>query len=325
MTPRQKVATILIGLGEDAVAEIMKHLREDEIEKIALAIASMGPVTSEVVDNALAEFEGLLRSGKTVDEGGIEFARDTVERVVGPKRAQKIMGRVTSVSEKSLVPKGIQPERVADLLQKEHPQVIALILSRMDPGISAGTLASLPSELQNDVAYRIATLGDVAPDILQDMEKNLSSELNALVSGGVEVKGADRVAGILNRVGGTLERSVLERLEGEDPDLASRVREKMFTFEDLAGLTDRDLQELFKQVERGDLAVAMKLASDPLKGRILSNLSKRVAADLKGEVGMLGPRRRSEVEEAQIRIVNLAQELNSAGRIRISPEDEQML
>lgn len=326
MTPIQKVATVLIGLGEEASAEILRHLRPDEVEAVAQAIAAMGPITSDEVDAALKEFEALFRAGKQSDAGGADFAREAVEKAVGTKRAGQIMSRVVSASPRTPIPKDFPLDRIAALLVREHPQVIALLLSRMRPEVAAGILSALPAEVRDDVAYRIATLGDIAPDILSELEQKLSSEIRALVAGqGAAVKGADRAAAILNLAGGSLERSVMKKLEAQDPDLAEKVRQKMFTFEDLAGLTDRDMQRLLQNADRKDLAVAMKLASDRLKERIFANLSKRVAAGLQEDVQLLGPMRRSEVEEAQRHILDLAHDLEEGGQVTLSRGDEERI
>lgn len=321
MTPIQKVAAILIGLGEQAAAEILKHLRPEEIEAVTRAIASMKAVSQDETDAALQEFEALFRAGKQADAGGADFAREAVEKAVGPKKAQQIMSRVASPSPRTLIPKDFPLDRIAALMAKEHPQVIALLLSRMRPEVGAGVLSALPAEMRDDIAYRIATLGDVAPGLLADIEQKLSSEIRALVDGGgMEMKGSDRAAAILNRAGGALEKSVMAKLETSDPDLAEQLRRKMFTFENLAGLTDRDLQTLLQNADRKDLAMALKLASDRLKERMFANLSKRVAENLREDAQLLGPRRRSEVEEAQRRILDLVHELGESGRIELSQE-----
>ena len=313
MTPVEKVAAVLIGLGEETAAEVIKHLREDEVEKITGAIASLGTVTSEEIDQALSEFGTLLREVKSVHTGGPDFAREAVERAVGPEKAKRLMGR--AAPEGAPVPTGVPAERIALILKKEHPQVIALALSRMDARVAAGALSALPEQLRDDVAYRLATIEDVTPDVIRELDKNLSRELQSLATGGTEVNGAERAAAILNVAGGSVERGVLRRLEAEDPELADRVRQKMFTFEDLADLKDRDLQRLLQNVDRNDLALALKSASDRLKERLLSNLSQRVAAGLKEDTEALGPRRRSEVEEAQLRIVSVGRDLDAAGEI----------
>ena len=326
MTPIQKVAAVLIGLGQEAAAEIMKRLQPDEVEAITQAIASVKAVSQDEIDAALKEFEALFRAGQRTDAGGADFAREAVEKAVGPKRAQQIMSRVASAPLRTLIPKDFPLDRIAALLAREHPQVIALLLSRMRPEVAAGVLSALPAEMRDDIAYRIATLGDVAPDLLADIEKKLSAEIRALVAGeGVEVKGAERAAAILNRAGGSLEKSVMAKLETQDPDLAEQLRQKMFTFDNLAGLTDRDLQTLLQSVDRKDLAMALKLASDQLKQRIFANLSKRVSESLREDTQLLGPRRKSEVEEAQRRILDLAHELGESGRIELSHEDEKKI
>lgn len=326
MTPLQKVAAILIGLGEETTAKIMKYLQPDEVEAIAKAIASVKTVSQEDIEAALTEFEALFRAGQRTDLGGAEFAREAVEKAVGPKRAQQIMSRVATAPPRTLIPKDFPLDRIATLLAKEHPQAIALLLSRMRPEVAAGVLSALPAEIRDDVAYRIATLGDVAPDILSELEQKLSAEIRALVAGGgAEVKGADRAAAILNRAGSSLEQSILTKLAEKDPDLADQLRQKMFSFEDLSDLSDRDLQRLLQNADRKDLSLSMKLASDRLKGRILANLSRRVAAGLQEDIQLLGPRRKSEVEEAQRHILDLARELDAAGEITLSRGDEEKI
>lgn len=326
LTPLQKVAAILIGLGEEAAAQVMKYLQPDEVEAIVKTIASMKTVTPEEIEAALADFEALFRAGQRTDAGGLAFAREAVEKAVGPKRAEQILARVGTAPQRGLIPKGIPPDRIAALISKEHPQVIALLLACMEPDTAAGVLNALPVEIRDDVAYRIATLDDITPDVLKNLEKNLSAELRRLVAGeGVEVKGTDRAAAILNRASSALEKSVLRKMEEKDPDLADQLRQKMFTFEGLADLSDRDLQKFLQNAGRKELALAMKLASDRLRERIFANLSRRVAADLQEDIQLLGPRRKSEVEEAQRHIMDLARELEAAGEIDLSHGDEERI
>ena len=319
LNARSKVAILMISLGQDTTAEVMKYLTELEIEGIAQAIAEMDVVTTEQEDEVLEEFEQLLVAGKYVSQGGMDFARGALEKALGPRRAQGLLDRVTSTTTSGFyMLRNVDPNQIITFIAKEHPQTISLILSQLDSGQAAGVLNGLPEELQSEVAYRIAMMENISPEVLRELEESLAQDLQTILGGQItEIGGPKAVAEILNRTGRSTEKAVLERLDAQDPELAEEVRNQMFVFDDIAKLTDREIQMILREVDSKDLAVALKGGSEELQARIFGNVSERVGTMLKEEMEFSGPVRMSDVEDVQLRVVQTVRQLEEAGQVTI--------
>ena len=320
LTSRQKVAVLMISLGQDTTAEILKYLNDYEIEDVAQTIAELKTVTTEQEDEVLEEFEQLLLAGKYVSMGGIDFARGALEKALGPRRAQQMLDRVTATTSGGFyLLRNIAPNQIAPFISKEHPQTIALILAQLEPAQAAGVLNILPEEIQADVTFRVATLENISPQVLREIEQSLAAELKAIITGQVtEIGGPKKVAEILNMTGRSTEKAVLEKLDSQDPEIAEEIRNMMFTFDDIVRLTDREIQLLLREVDTKDLAVAMKGAQPEMQDRIFSNVSERVKAMIQEEIEFSGPIRLSDVEEVQLRIVQIVRQLEEAGQITVT-------
>lgn len=319
LSPQQKVAILMVALGEDTTAEIMKYLSEPEVESISQAISETDVVTTEQEDEVLEEFEQLLIAGKYVSQGGLDFARGALEKALGPRKSQEVLDRVTSTTSSGFyVLRNVEPSQIIPFISKEHPQTIALILTQLDPQQAAGILSGLPLEMQSDIAYRIANIGNISPQILRDLEESLTLDLEAIISGQVaEIGGPKTVAEILNQTGRSTEKTVIESIDAIDPELAEEVRKQMFVFEDLINLTDRDIQLILREVDQNVLSLALRGASDELQDRIFGNLSQRVATMLKEEMEFQGPARMSEIEEKQIEVIQTVKKLEEGGLLTI--------
>jgi len=319
MPARQRVAILMIALGQETTAEVMKYLTDIEVEQIAQSISELDVVTTEQEDEVLEEFEQLLLAGKYVSQGGIDFARGALEKALGPRKAQQVLDRVTSTTSSGFyMLRNVDPNQIIPFISKEHPQTIALILSQLDPTQSAGVINGLPEEVQSDVAYRIARMDNISPQILRELEESLANDLQAILSGQItEIGGPKAVAEILNRTGRSTEKAVLERLDAQDPELAEEVRNQMFVFDDIANLTDREIQMILREVDTKDLAVALKGGSEELQERIFGNVSERVGTMIKEEMQFSGPVRMSDVEEVQLRIVQTVRQLEEAGQVTV--------
>ena len=309
----------MIALGQDTTAEVMKYLSDYEIEQIAQAITELDVVTTEQEDEVLEEFEQLLIAGKYVSQGGIDFARGALEKALGPRKAQQLLDRVTSTTSSGFyMLRNVDPNQIIPFISKEHPQTISLILSQLDATQAAGVLNGLPEELQADVAYRIAQMENISPQVLRELEDSLAQNLQTILSGQItEIGGPKAVAEILNRTGRSTEKAVLERLDAQDPELAEEVRNQMFVFDDISKLTDREIQMVLREVDTKDLAIALKGASEELKGRIFGNVSERVGTMIKEEMDFSGPVRMSDVEDVQLRVVQTVRQLEEAGQVTI--------
>ena len=325
MTPRHKVAILMIALGQETAAQILKYLNDYEIEEITQAIAELKTVTTDQEDEVLQEFEHLLEAGHAISRGGIEFARGALEKAIGPKRTQSVLDRVSSATTNGFyLLRNIAPSQIAPFISKEHPQTIALILSQLEPGQAAGVIALLPEKLQSDVTYRIATLDNISPQVLKQIEESLAEELHTVLNGQVaEIGGPKRVAEILNMTGRSTERAIMEKLDGQDPEIAENIRNMMFTFDDIVRLTDREIQLVLREVDTKDLSVALKGAGMEIQDRVFSNVSERVGEMIKEEMEFLGPVRLSDVEEVQLRIVQTVRQLEEAGQIAVTRGEAQ--
>lgn len=318
-TARQKAAILMIALGQQTTAEVMKYLSDFEIEEIAQAIAEVDVVTADQEDLVLEEFEHFLLAGKYVSQGGMDFARGALEMAVGPRKAESLLDRVNSTTTSGFyMLRNVDPSQIVPFISKEHPQTIALILSQLDPNQAAGVINGLTEDLQADVSFRIAQMDNISPQVLRELEEGLANDLQAILAGQVtEIGGPKAVAEILNRTGRSTEMAVLERLDAKDPELAETVRNKMFVFDDISNLTDREIQMVLREVDSKELAMALKGGNETLKGRFLSNMSDRVAAMLKEDMEFMGPVRMSDVEDVQLRIVQTVRQLEDAGQVTV--------
>ena len=316
---RQKIAILMISLGQDTTAEVMKYLTDMEVEMIAQSISEMEVVTTEQEDEVLEEFEAMLLAGKYVSQGGMDFARGALEKALGPRKAQSLLDRVSSTTTSGFyMLRNVDPNQIIPFISKEHPQTISLIMSQLDSNQAAGVLNGLPEEMQADVAYRIAQMDNISPEVLRELEDSLANELEAILSGQItEIGGPKTVAEILNSTGRSTEKAVLERLDAQDPELAEEVRNQMFVFDDIANLTDREIQLILREVDSKDLAVALKGGSEELQERIFGNVSDRVGTMIKEEMQFSGPVRMSDVEEVQLRVVQTVRQLEEAGQVTI--------
>ncbi len=322
---RARVAILMIALGQETTAEVMKFMNDYEIEEIAQSISDLEVVTTEQEDQVLEEFEQLLLAGKYVSQGGMDFARGALERAIGPRRASQLLDRVNSTTTSGFyMLKNVDPNQIIPFLCKEHPQTIALILSQLDSNQAAGVLNGLSDEQQADVAFRIAGMDNISPHVLRELEASLAGELETILSGQVtEIGGPKAVAEILNRTGRSTEKAVLERLDAADPELAEGVRNQMFTFDDISNLTDREIQLILREVDSKDLAMALRGSTTEMQNKIFSNVSDRVGEIMQEEMDFAGPIRLSDVEEVQLRVVQTVRQLEDAGQITIVRGDAQ--
>ena len=320
----QKVAILFVSLGEDGSGEVMKYMSDFEIEEITQAIAGLQNVPPELMTSVLEEFEQSLLAGEWVSSGGVDFARSALERALGPRKAQELLDRVsTKVSSGFYMLRNVAPDQLAPFISNEHPQTIGLILSQLDLIQSAGILSQLPERVQADVAYRVATMENITPNVIKEIEESLEQSLRDILGGNQDVGGPKVVADMLNLTGSTVEKNVLDNIDGQDPEVAEAVRNLMFVFDDIAKLTDREIQTLLREVDQKDLVVALKGANEELKDKILRNMSDRVRSFINDEMEFQGPMRLSEVEDIQLRIVQQVRQLEDQGQITIVRGDSE--
>ena len=317
----QKSAVLLITLGPEKSAQIFKHLKEDEIEQLTLEIANTSSVSPQMKEDVLAEFYEVCLAQQYIAEGGINYAKELLEKALGVEKAKEVISKLTAnlqVRPFEFIRK-TDPSQLLNFIQDEHPQTIALILSYLSSSQSAQVISSLPPDKQADVARRIATMDRTSPDVIKEVEGGLERKLASIVNQDYTIiGGVDAIVAILNTVDRGTERHILETLEIEDPELADEIRRKMFVFEDILSLDDRTIQRVLRDVDNSDLATALKNANEEVQNVIFNNLSKRLAAMIKEDMDFMGPVRMKDVEEAQQKIVNIVRKLEDSGEIVIS-------
>ncbi|WP_096225526.1 flagellar motor switch protein FliG [Geobacillus sp. FJAT-46040] len=321
LSGRQKAAILLISLGPDVSASVYKHLSEEEIEKLTLEISNVRQVTAEQKEEVLEEFRQLALAQDYIAQGGIAYAKEVLEKALGPDKAMQIINRLTStlmVRPFDFARKA-DPMQLLNFIQNEHPQTIALILSYLEPAQAGQILSALPQEMQADVARRIALMDSTSPEIINEVEQILERRLSAtVVQDYTQAGGIEAVVEVLNQVDRSTERTILDALEIQDPELAEEIKRRMFVFEDIVTLDHRAIQRVIREVDNNDLMLALKVASDEVKNIIFRNMSTRMAETFKEEMEYMGPIRLRDVEEAQSRIVAVIRRLEEAGEIVIA-------
>ncbi len=321
LTGLQKSAILLIALGPEKSATVFKHLKEEEIEELTLEIANTRSVTPQVKEEIIEEFYQLCLAQQYIAEGGINYAKELLEKALGDEAAVQVISKLTAslqVKPFEFVRKA-EASQLLNFIQDEHPQTIALILSYLPSQQASQIISALPQERQADVAKRVALMDRTSPDVIKEVEKILEGKLASLVNQDYTiVGGVDQVVEILNAVDRGTEKHIMETLEIEEPELADEIRKKMFVFEDILLLDDRAIQRVLRDVDNNDLALALKGGNEQVQSAIFNNLSKRLATMIKEDMEFMGPVRMKDVEEAQQKIVNIIRKLEDSGEIVIS-------
>ncbi|MBU9714555.1 flagellar motor switch protein FliG [Evansella tamaricis] len=321
LTGKEKAAILLISLGPDISARIYKHLTEEEIEKLTLEISGVRKVDNETKDEVLQQFHQLAIAQDYITQGGIGYAKNVLEKALGQEEAMEIINRLTSTLQVRPFDfaRKADPTQILNFIQNEHPQTIALILSYLDSEQAGQILSSLPQGVQADVARRIALMDSTSPEIVNEVENILERKLSATVTQDyTQAGGIESVVEVLNSVDRSTERTILDALEIQDPELAEEIKKRMFVFEDIVTLDNRSIQRVIRDVENEDLQLALKVASEEVKETVFSNMSQRMAETFKEEMEFMGPVRLRDVEEAQTRIVGVIRRLEDAGEIVIA-------
>lgn len=321
LTGKQKAAILLISLGPDLAAQIFKHLRDDEIEKLTLEIANVRKIPQDVKERVLTEFHQMCVAKEYIASGGLEYAQEILEKALGTEKAKDIISRLTANLQ--IRPfdfaRKTDPGQLLNFIQNEHPQTIALIMAYLQPEQAAAVLSALPPDRQVDVAKRVAIMDRTSPDVIKDVERVLERKLSSLVTQDFNSAGGiGSIVDILNRSDRGTERTIVENLEVQDPELAEEIKKRMFVFEDIVSLDDRSLQMVLREIDSKDLALALKAASAEVSGKVYKNMSKRAAEMLREEIEYMGPVRIRDVEESQQKIVNVIRRLEEAGEIIVS-------
>ncbi len=326
LSGRRKAAVLLIALGQELAAQVLRHLSESEIEALTQEILRVERLPGEVRQAILEQCYEELLSRASLSPGGSQFARDLLARSLGSQRAQEVLERLQAGSNQPFgFLRRVDPAQLVAFLEGEHPQTIALVLAHLPPAQAGQILAGLGPELQVEVATRLALLQRTAPEVTREVEAVLKKKLAAVATTSRTLGGVEFLVKVLGAVDARSERTILESIEHQDPELAAEIRQRMFVFEDLVLLDDRAIQRVLREVNQRDLALALKGASEEVRAKILKNMSSRAAQALQEEMALLGPQRLRVVEEAQQRIVAVVRALAEAEEIVISRGREDIL
>jgi flagellar motor switch protein FliG len=329
MSDLRKAAILLMSLPEDQAVQLMAKLGPKQVEQVSIEIAKLGRLSGEEQENVIHEFADANPNALGLTGGGIDVAKTLVEKALGSKASPTL--DVVRQSIEALpfgFLKKVDPQNLLTFIIDEHPQTIALVLSHLPPAYGAEIIKGLPTERQLAVIRRVAHMGQTNPEVIHEVERGLESRMASLMQQSFEkAGGVNSVAEILNVSDRATERTLLESLSQDDPDLVEEIRRLMFVFDDLTKLSDKDIQTVLKNVETPQWAMALKGASAELKEKILGNMSQRAAAMLTEEMDYLGSVRLSEVEQVQQQIVDIVRRLEDAGEITVhaADESEQMI
>ncbi len=317
---RQKAALLCLALGTDAAAKVTQKLTSDEVDILSFEIARMDDVAGDVIDQVLEEWIETAIGLGSLSNGGVEFAREVLEKAFGGPKAASILKRVQGqLSDTAGLTRlrRADPQQLGNTLRNEHPQTIALVLAHLGPQQTANILKEIPSSKGGEVVYRMAGMEKVQPEMLMLIEKHIGSDSSSLMAQGTVSGGPKAVAEVMNFISGALEKELLGVVEDRDPELCEVIKNLMFVFEDLNSLDDKAIQRVLREVEAKSLALALKAASPELKAKILGCMSQRAVAALQEEMEMMGPARMKDVEAAQTAFVSQVRRLEEMGEIVI--------
>ncbi|MHB0864332.1 flagellar motor switch protein FliG [Paenibacillus sp. SEL3] len=308
-------------MGPEVSAQIFKHLRDEEIEQLTLEIANVRKVDAIEKDSIMAEFHQICLAQEYISQGGINYAKEILEKALGSQKAVEVINRLTATLQVRPFDfaRKADPNQILNFIQNENPQTIALVLSYLQFEQAAAILSSLPQEKQADVARRVAVMDSTSPEVISQVERVLEQKLSATATQDyTNAGGIESIVQILNGVDRGTERTILDSLEIQDPELAEEIKKRMFVFEDIVNVDNRSIQRIVRDIDNADLQLALKVSSEEVRDVIFRNMSKRMAETFKEEMEYMGPVRLRDVEEAQTRIVSTIRRLEEAGEIIIA-------
>ena len=327
----RKAAVLLVQLGQENAARVLSFMAEAEVEAISSEIARLDSLGAGETESVLAEFREMTTAQLNIMRGGPEFARALLTESLGPERADEIMGRLTASAMKLPFQflHRADPRQLVSFIQGEHPQVIAVVLAHLRSEKASIVLSGLDPLLQADVAHRIAVMDQASPDALQRVEERLERKMSSVLQPAEmsKVGGLDPLIQIINRADRATERLIVDGLVERDPELAEEVKSRMFMFEDITLLEDKDVQLVLRQVDNADLAMALKGVNDEVRAKVTSNMSERAATTLLEDVELLGAVLLRQVEEAQQKVILVIRRLEESGEItlRRGADDEYVV
>lgn len=318
MTGMEKAAILLLYVGTDASSKILQHMDDADIKRIGQAMANLGHVSLETIQEVVGEFNSITDPEAGFFSKGDEFVRKVLEKALGPQKAEMILSEMYSsdLSDLEDILDNLDAKTIANFLSQEHPQTIAVIVAKLRPKKTSEIISHLPPPLQAEVVIRIADVDQVSPEIITEIDEVIKRELTAI--GGVQrfkVGGVEKVVEMFNHFDRSKEKAILDNLDVMNPPLAEVIRKHLFTFEDIFKLDDRSVQAVMREVSNDTLTLAMKASADEIKDKIFRNISARAADMIKEDIEVMGPVRLSDVEKAQSEIIKIVRKMEEEGRV----------
>ncbi len=315
-----KAAIILLAVGPEKASSVLKNLPARGVEEVTRELASLGRIPQELQAQVVQEFYDVTLASQYASEGNLDYAKAILTNSLDAKSAERMLGQIQTQVQKTPFSflQRAESENLLTFIQDEHPQTIALIICHLAHHKAAEILVGLPMQKQVEVIRRIANMEQTNPEVIREVERGLESRLSSMLVQSMEkAGGVPTVSEILNLADRATEKAILEGLEAEDPDLVEQIRRLMFVFEDIRLVNDKGIQAVLKEVDNGELALALKTASDELKTKIFANMSERAAALIGEDMQYMGPVKVSDVEAAQQRVVDTVRRLEEAGEVVI--------
>lgn len=329
--PKSKAALVVISLGADRASQIYKYLNEEDIEELTYEVAKLGKTSNTQVEATLDEFYKLCLTHKMMTDGGLEYARNVLEKAFGESTARNLLEKVSKTLQSkpfNFFMKG-DPKALLSLLQNERPQVIALIMAYMEPEQAARVLEQLPDAKRIQTVESMARMDRVSPEAIAIVEEEMKRKFATIITSedNMNLGGVDYVADMMNHVDRSSERKIFEELDKSNPELSQSIREKMFVFENILDMDDRSVQRFVRELDTKDVVYALKSASEDMKAIFFKNMSKRMADSVRGDLEITTNVRLKDVEEAQQRIVNVIRHLEEQGEVIIKKggEDDNII
>lgn len=316
----QKAAILLLSFGEEISAEIFKNMTEFEIKRIGAAMSRLGRLENDVVEQVMGEFYGVLQQNKKFFYGGNDFTKKVIGNAFKGNDGEELINQLSLGSSSNLdALELIDARTLSNFIRNEHPQTIALILAHLDPKKCGDTIKLLPESIRTEILIRIANLDAVAPEIIDEIDDVLRAEIQSMGSISTQkIGGVEPIAEMLNLIDGSTEEQILDGLEERDPELAEKIRQLMFTFDDLVKIDDRGIQEIVKAVQQDKWKIALKTASESVRELVFKNMSERAANMLREDMEAMPAVKLSDVETVQYEIVQVARKLEEEGKIVIA-------
>ena len=318
---RSKAALVVVSLGADRASQIYKYLSEEDIEELTYEVAKLGKTTNAQVESTLDEFYKLCLTHKMMTDGGLDYARNVLEKAFGESTARNLLEKVSKTLQSkpfNFFMKG-DPKALLSLLQNERPQVIALIMAYMDTTQAAQILEELPDDKRIQTVQSMAKMDRVSPEAIAIVEEEMKRKFATIITSedNMSLGGVDYVADMMNHIDRSSERKIFEELDKSDPDLSQEIRDKMFVFENILDMDDRSIQRFIRELDAKDVVFALKNATEEMKTLFFNNMSKRMSETVKGDLEITTNVRLKDVEEAQQRIVNVIRNLEERGEVII--------